>query len=358
MSSYTAFSKGLSKGLLRPLQVEAKGVAEEMQSLILTRDGLQLADTPRPPLMPGTVRIEVRNVGICSTDIAIWKGNYEVDLPVVLGHEIAGVIHESSVPDLRPGTAVTTEVDVPCGKCWYCRHGQPAHCKEKELLGITTDGGLAEFVSVPADLVHPLPEGIDISSGIFVEPLASAIETYEKAPAKQDEPIVIIGCGKTGLLVAQVYDAYGANVIVVDQNRWRLGLVRQLGIPNVVNISSPNWKQQVLDLTTDVGPRVVIESTSNPAGIVMALDLIRDGGIIGLKSIHGETIDFNPSEIVQREITMFGNFSGPYQKAVDMLDKGRIEVKRLITKEFKLEDGSKAFEFASEPNTTKVVINI
>jgi threonine dehydrogenase-like Zn-dependent dehydrogenase len=226
------------------------------------------------------------------------------------------------------------------------------------VLGITTDGGLAEFVSVPADLVHPLPDGIDITTGIFVEPLASAIETYERAPTEQDEPAVIIGGGKLGLLVAQVYDAYGADVIVVDMNRWHLGLVRQLGIPNTVNASNPSWKQQVLELTADVGPRVVIESTSNPAGITMALDLVRDGGIVGLKSIHGETIDWNPSDIVQREITLFGNFAGPYKKAVDMLDKGRIEVKRLITKEFKLEDGSKAFEFASEPNTTKVVINI
>ncbi len=329
-----------------------------MQSLVLTRDGLQLADTPRPPLMPGNVRIEVRSVGICATDIAIWKGDYEVNLPLVLGHEIAGVIHESSVPDLRRGTAVTTEVDVPCSKCWYCRHNQPARCKEKEALGITTDGGLAEFLSVPAELVHPLPEGIDITTGIFVEPLASAIETFERAPADHDEPVVIIGSGKIGLLVAQVYDAFGANVIVADRNRWQLGLVRQLGIPNIVNTNSPDWKQQILDLTTDVGPRVVIESTSNPAGITMAIDLVRDGGIIGLKSIHGEDVSFNPSEIVQRELTMFGNFAGPYQKAVDMLDKGRIEVKRLITKEFRLEDGPKAFEFASEPSTTKVVINI
>ncbi|MHA2602696.1 MAG: zinc-dependent alcohol dehydrogenase [Candidatus Thorarchaeota archaeon SMTZ1-83] len=329
-----------------------------MQSLVLTQDGLQLADTPRPALMPGSVRIEVRSVGICSTDIAIWKGDYDVKLPLVLGHEIAGVIHESSVPDLKIGMPVTTEVDVPCGRCWYCRHNQPAFCSEKEILGITTDGGLAEYLSVPAELVHPLPEGIDITNGIFVEPLASAIKTYEKAPAKHDEPIVIIGSGKLGLLVAQVYDAYGANVIVVDNNRWQLGLVRQLGIPNTVNAATPNWKKEVLKLTTDVGPRVVIESTSNASGIDMALDLVRDGGIIGLTSIHGEDYLFNPSHLVEREITMFGNSSGPYAKAVDMLAKGRIEVKRLITKEFRLEEGAKAFEYAAEPNTTKVVINI
>ncbi|MFW9846359.1 MAG: zinc-binding dehydrogenase [Candidatus Thorarchaeota archaeon] len=329
-----------------------------MQSLVLTQDGLQIADTPRPTLMPGNVRIEVRSVGICATDIAIWKGDYEVNLPIVLGHEIAGVIHESSVPDLKAGMAVTTEVDVPCGLCWYCRHNQPVFCRDKEILGITTDGGLAEYVSVPADLIHPLPEGVDITTGIFVEPLASAIQTFEKAPSQQDEPVVLIGSGKIGILVAQVYDAFGARVIVVDKNRWQLGLVRQLGIPDTINSSNPDWKQEVLNLTTDVGPRIVIESTSNVKGIDIALDLVRDGGIVGLKSIHGENYSFNPSKLVEREITVFGNFSGPYEKAVDMLAKGRIEVKRLITKEFKLEDGSRAFEFAAEPNTTKVVINL
>ena len=98
-----------------------------MQSLVLTADGLQVADTPLPPLMPGDVRIEVRSVGICGTDLAIWKGDYEVPLPIVLGHEIAGAVHESSVPELTPGTTVTTEIDLSCGRCWYCRIGTRHH---------------------------------------------------------------------------------------------------------------------------------------------------------------------------------------------------------------------------------------
>ncbi len=329
-----------------------------MQSLILTQDGLQIADTPRPPLMPGDVRIEVRSVGICGTDLAIWRGEYEVELPIILGHEIAGVIHESSVPELKHGTVVTTEVEVSCARCWYCRHAQRRHCKEKEVLGVTADGGMAEYLSVPAELVHPLPEGVDATAGVFVEPLASAIKTYEQSPAEPNEPVVVIGSGKLGLLVAQVYDAYGANVIVVGRNRWQLGLVRQLGIPNTISSEDTDWKEKVLDTTTDAGPRIVVETTGNSDGLRMGLDIVRSGGNIALKSMYNEKFEIDPTDLVRRDLTLYGTSAGPFDKAIDILDKGRIEVKRLITRNFKLEDGAKAFEFAAEPNTTKVVIDI
>ncbi|MFW9794934.1 MAG: alcohol dehydrogenase catalytic domain-containing protein, partial [Candidatus Thorarchaeota archaeon] len=158
-----------------------------MQSLVLTADGFQISDTPIPPLMPGDVRIEVRSVGICGTDIAIWKGDYDVKLPLILGHEIAGVVHESSVPEIVPGTICTTEIDVSCGRCWYCRVGERSRCADREILGITRDGGLSEYISVPADSIHTLPESVDVVSGTFVEPLASAIQTQTDSPAEQDE---------------------------------------------------------------------------------------------------------------------------------------------------------------------------
>ncbi|TET07943.1 MAG: alcohol dehydrogenase, partial [Candidatus Thorarchaeota archaeon] len=180
-----------------------------MQSLVLTADGFQLSDTPIPPLLPGDVRIEVRSVGICRTDLSIWKGEYEVPLPIILGHEIAGVVHESSVPEITPGTIVTTEIDISCGRCWYCRSGQRHRCADKEILGLTRDGGLSEYISVPADSIHALPESIDVVSGTFVESLASAIQTQSDNPARQDEPVLIIGSGKLALLLAQVYDASG-----------------------------------------------------------------------------------------------------------------------------------------------------
>lgn len=329
-----------------------------MQSLVLTPDGFQIADAPIPPLMPGDVRIEVRSVGICATDLSIWKGDIEVDLPLVLGHEIGGAIHESSVPDFEPGMLVTTEIDVSCGRCWHCRSGKRHLCSAKEILGITRDGGLSEFISVPAELIHPLPLGVDVTKATFVEPLASAIRTRELAPANENEPVVIIGSGKLALLQAQIYDASGADVHIIGRNRWQLGLARQLGLQNTYDIVDQSWKSKLMRKTQEIGPRVVIEATGNTDGVSMAFDIVQNGGIVALKSMHGRKFSFNPTDIVDREITIFGSSRGPFDQAIDMLAKGRIEVKRLISKEFKLEDGTKAFEFALQPSVTKVIINI
>ena len=329
-----------------------------MQSLVLTADGLQLADTPMPTVMPGDVRIEVRSVGICGTDIAIWKGDFEAELPLVLGHEFAGVIHESSVPDILPGTLVTTDIDISCGRCWYCRSGARNHCPNKEVLGLTRDGGLSEYISVPADILHPLPFGVDTVDATFVEPLASAIKTHHQAPNTDDEPIVILGSGKLALLLAQVYDAHGANVHIVGRNRWQLGLAKQLGFQHTYDTVTTSWNSDILKITPGVGPRVVIEATGNTDGISMALDIVRNGGIIALKSMHGYRVSINPTEIVNKELTLYGASRGPFDQAIDMLSRGRIEVKKLVSKMFKLEDGAKAFEFASQPTVTKVIINI
>ncbi len=329
-----------------------------MQSLVLTADGLHISDTPIPPLMPGDVRIEVRSVGICGTDLAIWKGEFETPLPIILGHEITGVVHESSVPEIKSGTIVTTEIDISCGRCWYCQYGERHRCSDREILGITRDGGLSEYITVPADSIHALPEGIDVVSGTFIEPLASAIETRSSSPAEPDEPVLIIGSGKLALLLAQVYDASGADVHIIGRNRWQLGLARQLGLSNTIDITSMDWKKKILDVTHGVGPRVIVEATGNSEGLNIAFDIVRNGGIVNLKSMHGLQYQFNPSDIVKKELTIRGSIRGPFRKAIDLLSKGRIEVKRLVSKEFRLEDGNKAFEYADQPSVTKVVVNI
>jgi alcohol dehydrogenase len=329
-----------------------------MQSLVLTADGFQISDTPIPTLMPGDVRIEVRSVGICGTDLAIWKGDYEAPLPLILGHEIAGVVHESSVPEIVPGTIVTTEIDISCGRCWYCRTGERYRCADREILGVTRDGGLTEYISVPADSVHALPEGIDVVSGTFIEPLASAIQTQFNSPAEPDEPVLVIGSGKLALLLAQVYDASGASVYIVGRNRWQLGLARQLGLSNTIDLTTRDWKKDILAVTHGVGPRVVVEATGNPEGLRMGFEIVRNGGIVNLKSMHGCEFKLDPSEIVKKELTIHGTIRGPYHKAIDLLNQGRIEVKRLVSKEFRLEDGTKAFEYADQPSVTKVVVNI
>ncbi|TFF94149.1 hypothetical protein EU546_05305, partial [Candidatus Thorarchaeota archaeon] len=170
--------------------------------------------------------------------------------------------------------------------------------------------------------------------------------------------VLIIGSGKIALLLAQVYDAKGADVHIVGRNIWQLGLARQLGLLNTVDTTNSDWKSSILKKTSNVGPRVVVEATGNTEGLRMALSVVRTGGIIALKSMHGLEYSLNPTEVVDRELTIFGSSRGPFKDAIDMLDKGRIEVNRLISKQFRLEEGTKAFEYASQPSVTKVIINL
>ncbi len=329
-----------------------------MQSLVLTQDGLQVADVPSPPVMPGEVRIEVRAVGICGTDIEIWRGDKDVSLPLVLGHEISGVVHKSSVNEIEKGTMVTTEVDLSCGRCWYCKHDLTRMCSKRKTLGIDVDGGLAEYVSVPASLIHPLPEDVSIQNGIFTEPLASAIATVRATGIEAEEPIAIIGSGRLGLLVAQVYDAYGAEVYLVGRNKWQLGLARRLGLRNTLLTSENNWRETIADVTQGAGPRVVVECTGNSFGLQMALEIVRSRGIIALKSLHGKKVGIDTDQVVVNELKIVGSSHGPFDEALDMLQKGRIEVKRLISKEFPLEEGEEAFHYSIKPEATKVIVRI
>ncbi len=328
-----------------------------MKSLVLTQDGLQIADTPTPPLMPGYVRIEVRSVGISRTDLRIWKGEVDTDLPLILGHEFAGVVHESSDPEFKSGTPVTAEVDITDGNCWYCKNKKKHLCTSKKTLGITTDGAMAEYLCVPSDHVHKLPDEIDSVTGTFVEPLAIAIETYTRATVKPEESVLVIGTGKAGLLMSQVFDAFGADVYLLGDNQWHLGVARQVGLQNIVK-RSDDWKRMILDATSGVGPSIVVEATGTNAGLQTALDIVRGDGTIALTGRSEGTFDIDPHSLISRELSIFGTVRGDYDMAIMMLNKGRIEVKRMVSKEFTLEQGAQAFEAALTPEVVKVNINI
>jgi len=311
-----------------------------------------------PSVLPGRVRLEVRSVGICRTDLAIWKGELETKLPIVLGHEIAGTIHESSDESLKVGDFATVEVDVSCGRCWYCAHGMRHHCASRGVMGITEDGGLSEYITVPIENVHLLPEGVDVDAGTFAEPLASAIEAYERLPAKDSEPVLVVGSGKTALLVAQVYEAHGAMVQIAGYSARELGIAKLLGLTHVVNAKTEDWRRSVSQVNNGAAPRVVIETSGTAEGISLALKAVRPEGFIALMSMHGPPIAIRPIDIVEREIRVYGISRGPFDKAIDMLASGRIEVKRLVSRYFTLDEGEKAFEFASQPDVQKVIVTI
>ena len=191
-----------------------------------------------------------------------------------------------------------------------------------------------------------------------MEPVAAAIETVRREPPERGEPVAILGTGKVGLIVAQVYEVYGAEPYLLGNNQWKLGLARQIGMKNVLNVGDPDWKEVLLNATEGVGPRIIVDATGTPEALRTAMDLVRSGGTIVMRSAHRDNLPVSAFEMVTKEISLVGTRTGGYKQAIDLLAKGRIEVKRLVSKQFPLDEGERAFEYAAGPDSIKVIINV
>ena len=331
-----------------------------MKAAILTEKGIIVKNVPKPNISNTDVLIRVKSVGICGTDIAIYKGTYKKNLPLILGHEFSGVVEEvgENVKNVSVGDRVTREINISCGSCYYCSHGMPTHCLNRKAIGISTDGAMAEYVKVPARNVHRLPDQIDFDDGTFVEPLAAAIETFIMSPIKENSCVVIYGSGKMGLLIAQVAKVYGAEkTIVIDKVDWKLKLAKQLGVDVTINSQNENVKARVLEECNGVGADIVVEVTGSPSVFSKCFDIVKARGTIALKSTHGVNTPINITDIVVRELKIQGSRCGPFEPAIELLSSGEIKVKPLISKIFPIDETDEAFKAAMSPDTIKVIIH-
>ncbi|MGQ4891549.1 MAG: zinc-dependent alcohol dehydrogenase [Candidatus Njordarchaeia archaeon] len=330
-----------------------------MRAAVLTKKGFEVKDVPVPQVGENDVLIRVMSAGICGTDLAIYKGSYRIELPRILGHEFAGVVEKvgENVEGLDVGERVTSEINVTCGKCYYCTHGMRTHCIHRKAIGISRDGAFAEYVVVPAENVHRLPQNIDFDQGTFVEPLAAAIQTFEMTPINKGNTVAIYGSGKMGLLILQVAKVFGAGkVIVIGRTNSKLELAKSLGADDVINVENVDPVKAVREETGGIGADIVVEATGNPTVLNNAIRMTRSRGIISVKSTHGLNVSLNLTEIVVRELRIQGSRCGNFKKSIEMLEKNKIQVKPLISAIYTLEKIEKAFKTALKKETIKIVL--
>ena len=331
-----------------------------MKAAVLTEKGFLIKEMPLPSLSPNDVLIRVKSVGICGTDIAIYKGTYKKPLPLILGHEFSGVIEKvgDSVRNLTEGMRVTSEINITCGHCYYCTHGMKTHCINRRAIGISRDGAMAEYIVVPAENVHEIPDMLSFDEATFVEPLAAAIETFEMAPLDESSNVVVYGSGKMGLLILQVAKYLGAKkVIVIGRTQWKLDLAKKLGADVVINSKHENVIPRVLEECNGVGCDYLIEATGNPNVLKECFKLVRARGVISLKSTHGIDTEINITDIVVRELRIQGSRCGPFKPAIKLLSEKKVIVTPLISKIYPLDKVTEAFKSAMSSETIKVILH-
>jgi len=305
----------------------------------------------------GWVRIRVEEVGICGTDKAFYRGSYRPGkLPIIPGHEICGVVDEvgAGVPKDVTGRRVTTEINIPCGKCWFCTHGARTHCPYREVIGITIDGGMAEHVLTTYENVHVV-EPLTPAEGAFVEPLAAVIEMVKMRPPEPGSNIAVLGIGAIGLLSIQVLRLTAPNMLVAVARAGspKARLAKALGADAVLTAD------EALELARretreGQGFDYVVEATGSLKGLEIALGLVRPRGVVAAKSTHGEPTTFNYTSLVVKEVSLVGSRCGPFPPAIKLLRTGLVRVKDLVTSTYPLLKAPEAFAKSFERGEVRV----
>jgi len=282
----------------------------------------------------------------------------------VLGHEFVGIVDEvgSGVTDLHVGDLVAPDTLIHCGECFWCLRHQVHRCEKLAILGLMTDGGLAEFVNLPQYMCYRLPKDIDNALGALAEPTSVAIRAYRRARTSFGESVVIVGAGTIGLLFLQVARLSGAScTYVIEPESSRRAVARRLGATDALDPGEVNPVEIVNDYTGGLGADVVIEAGGNEKIVVLAPQLARKGGRVVFLGQHNLLAPFDFFPVVVKELELIGSFSHIYDEdfasAVSLIGDGRIDAGPLIASRIPLADSvSRGLEELIEAKSVKLKI--
>src|SRR6266496_1713299 len=332
-----------------------------MRALVYANHSLSFeSHYPDPALVEGEALIRVLLAGICNTDLEIIQGY--MGFQGVLGHEFVGVVEEILDPSGNPsadslvGQRVVGEINAACRRadCFYCQQNMPTHCPNRTTLGIVNrDGAFAEYLTLPLENLHVVPDSVSDEEAVFVEPLAANFEILEQVHLKPTESVVILGDGKMGQLAAQVLTLSGCEVMMVGKHEEKLALAEKRGVGTYVLDDATSF-------TLEHGRRadVVVECSGSAQGLEMAMRLVRPRGSIILKSTVAAKSTLHLAPIVIDEIRVQGSRCGPFAPALRALSQKLVDVRPLISARYGLDEGLAAFEYAGQKGVLKVLVQV
>jgi threonine dehydrogenase-like Zn-dependent dehydrogenase len=323
-----------------------------------------IATGKRPPrLRRDWAIVRVRLAGICNTDVEILRGYH--NFRGTPGHEFVG-----EVVDVRGvgshekkswlGRRVAGEINIACAalgfrrRCEFCRRGLKTHCSRRKVLGIVAhDGAFAEFLTLPLENLHAIPNTVTDEEAVFIEPLAAACEILAQIRVSTFQSAAVLGDGKLAQLIAMVLGSTGSPVVMFGKYSEKLALARRNGIKtSLVRGDKTNLQRSA---TKQRFP-LVVEATGSPAGLALGIALTEPRGTLVLKSTFHGAAPIESWPIVVNEITMLGSRCGPFAKAIALLRAKLVDPRPLITRTCPLSEASKAMKFAQQKGVLKVLL--
>ncbi len=335
--------------------------------------GLRLEEVETPVPGAGDVLVAVRAAGICATDLRIvHRGHFKIPEGTsrILGHEVTGRVAGvgGRVAGIPVGMPVALIPNIGCGRCDQCVRGLMHLCPDYEAFGITLDGGFAQFVKVPERawrqaLLEPIPDGLGFVEAALVEPLSCCLSAQAEVRLGLGDAVLIVGGGPIGLMHVLLARQAGARPVMVSEILdERLEQAGSFGADILINPTGEDLRDRVLAETGGRGADVVMVAAPSGEAMEQALDLAAVGGRVvyfaGLPPGR-DTIAFAPNRVHYRQITVTGTTGSSrwqFRRTLGLVASRRIDLSRLVSATFPLEDGIAAFERAGSRSDLKVVL--
>jgi len=277
------------------------------------------------------VRVEAS--GLCGTDVHVAAGEYPLARSgVVIGHEFAGTITELG-PDVKGfalGDRVAVDPNIPCRTCHACHNARPHLCERPQGLGVSRDGGMAQFMVCPASQAYQVPAGLPMEAAALAEPLACALHAVDRAGLRAGGTALVLGAGPIGILCASVLATSGASRVAVSEP----DAARRARIPHFG--AEPLLPQDV----PAGGADVVLECVGRAETMQAAVEAVRPGGTVVWVGVTPPAVELTlkPYDLFRREITIRGTYTNPYtmDRALAMLGAGQIDWQAMVTHRFPL----------------------
>ncbi|MFC4354259.1 zinc-binding dehydrogenase [Chryseomicrobium palamuruense] len=328
---------------------------------------VEVQEVEVPKLTDQDVLIEVKIAGICGSDIHTYKGLHPFRKPpVIIGHEISGVVKEvgKDVTHVKVGDNVTVEPQIGCGECVYCRDGQVNLCTNRTAPGLNGwFGTMAEYFVAPKETVFLLPDTMDHVQGVLVEPLAVGVHAIRKGQIGVGSRVAILGAGPIGLLAMAVARASGATVTyVTDVLDYALDAAKEMGASHTKNIrDNASWHEEAINESGGLFD-VVLIAAGIPGIIDDSLKLLRKGGkVITIAMFNGtQTFDIHNLQNQEKEIIGCMTYNSvDTETAIELLNTNQIIIEPLISHQLHMDQAGYGFQIVDkkQDNSLKVLVS-
>lgn len=310
-----------------------------MKSILITKPGeIKVSENIIPLVGSDEVLIKIKFVGFCGSDLSSYLGrNPMVNYPVIPGHEVAGTVEQkgSDVPDnLSLGQKATVVPYTSCGSCPSCRRGRQNACQFNQTLGVQRNGAMSEYICVPWQKILTA-EGLTMEELALTEPLTVGFHAASRGRVTKDDTVAILGCGMIGIGAIISAVETGARVIAIDVDDSKLELAKKLGVSASINSTTQNLEKELLELTYQDGPDVIIEAAGQPSTYLAAVGSVAFTGRVVCIGYAKEDIAFATKLFVQKEIDIMGSrnaTSEDFKNVIKYLSKGSLPTDRLVSK--------------------------